>query len=320
VDEQDWRSAVTLQGETSLQESEAQQTQYLTERYLEHSSLEELVQRLKDIRRNMLMFSSAGIPSYDFSSNLRGLIERAAHVEHELELRQAKSSAIALASPEIFSPEYPRVKKAIRAWGDYSFPLSPYFVKYGKLAHLKELYDEGQILIHPASYYSDPSLTPAIRDEELEAVIALPVGTRLKMQVDNGEYREIPIAGRIFNRKRSETDFYIYCTAAKYDHRLFDDFESDACLLVHEPKDFVRRIVEACKENYSDWLFAEKMVCYYDPLRPNRIEDIPLSKHFRFWYQHEYRIVLKPKAPIKRLQPIKLSLGKVSNLCELIVL
>ena len=154
----------------------------------------------------------------------------------------------------------------------------------------------------------------------MEAVVGLPVGTRLERQNDNGEYQEIPIAGRIFATKKSETDFYIYCTAAKYDHRLFDDFNSDACLLVHEPNGFGMMIVEACKQGYSDWLFAEKMVCYYDPLRLDRIDDIPLSKHFRFWYQHEYRIVLKPKGPIKRLEQINLSLGKVSDLCELIVL
>ena len=311
---------MTFQHETSLQASESQRTHYLTERYLEHSPLEELDQRLKDIRRNMLTFSSAGIPSYDFSSSVSWLIERAAHVELELELRQAKSTAIALASPEIFSPEYPKVKKAIRAWGDRSLPTSPYFVKYGSPAELKELYGEGQIWIRPASGYSDPSLSLAIRDEELEVVAGLPLGTRLKRQSDNGEYQEIPIAGRIFATKKSETDFYIYCTAAKYDHRLFDDFKSDACLLVHDPKGFAMKIVEACKQSYSDWLFAEKMVCYYDPLRLNRIDDIPLSKHFRFWYQREYRIVLKPKDPIKRLEPIKLSLGKVSDLCELMVL
>ena len=311
---------MTFQQETPLQASESQRTHYLSERYLVHSSVEELVQRLKDIRCNMLTFSGAGIPSYDFSSSVSWLIERAAHVEFELELRQAQSTAIALASPEIFSPEYPKVKKAIRAWGDRSLPTSPYFVKYGNPAELKELYDEGQIWIRPASGYSDPSLNPAIRDEELEAVVGLPVGTRLKRQSDNGEYQEIPIVGRIFATKKSETDFYIYCTAAKYDHRLFDDFKSDACLLVHEPKGFAMKIVEACKQGYSDWLFAEKMVCYYDPLCFNRIEDISFSKHFRFWYQREYRIVLKPKFPIKRLEPIKLSLGRVSDLCELIVL
>lgn len=225
-----------------------------------------------------------------------------------------------MAFPEVFSPEYPKVKKAIRAWRGRSLPTSPYFVKYGKLADLKKLHDEGEIRLRPASDYSDPSLNLAIRDEELETVVGLPVGTRLKMQCDNGEYQEIPIVGRIFSRKKSETDFYIYCTAAKYDHRLFDDFNSDACLLVYEPKGYVRKIVEACKQGYSDWLFAEKMVCYYDPLGLNRIEQISLSKHFRFWCQREYRIVLKPKDPIKRLEPIKLSLGKVSDLCELIVL
>lgn len=292
----------------------------MAERYLEHSSPEELVKRLKDIRRNMLTFSKAGILSYDFSSSVSWLIERAAHIEVELELRQAKSSAIALASSDIFLPEYPKVKEAIRAWGGRSLPTSPYFVKYGKLAELKELHDEGQILIRPASGYSDPSLNLAIRDEELQATVGLPVGTRLKMQDDNGEYQAIPLVGRIFATKKSETDFYIYCTAAKYDHRLFDDFNSDACLLVHQPNGFVRKIVEACKQGYSDWLFAEKKVCYYDPLRLNRIEGIPFSKHFQFWYQREYRIVLKPKYPIQRLEPIKLSLGKVSDLCELIIL
>jgi hypothetical protein len=311
---------VTFQQENPLQASESQRTQYLSERYLEHSSLEELDQRLKDIRRNMLTFSGAGIPSYDVSSSVRGLAERATHVELELELRLVTSTAIALASPGIFSPEYPKVKKAIRAWGDRSLPTSPYFVKYGKRADLKKLRDEGEIRLRPASDYSNPSLNLAIRDEELETVVGLPVGTRLKMQCDNGEYQELPIAGRIFSRKKSETDFYIYCTAAKYDHRLFDDFDSDACLLVREPKGFVRKIVEACKQSHSDWLFAEKMVCYYDPLRLNRVDDISLSKHFRFWCQREYRIVLKPKDLVKKLEPIKLSLGKVSDLCELIVL
>ena len=115
---------------TFQQLPECQQTQYLVERYLEHSSLEELVQRLKDIRRNMLTFSSAGIPLYDFSPSVSWLIERAAHVELELELRQATSTAVAFASPKIFSPEYPKVKKAIRAWEGCSLPTSPYFVKW----------------------------------------------------------------------------------------------------------------------------------------------------------------------------------------------
>ena len=71
----------------------------------------------------MLTFSSTGIPSYDFSSRVSGLIERAAHVELELKLRQATSTVIVLASPEVFSPEYPKIKKAIRAWGAVRFPL-----------------------------------------------------------------------------------------------------------------------------------------------------------------------------------------------------
>ena len=181
---------MTFQQENPLQASESQRTQYLSERYLEHSSLEELDRRFKDILRNMLTFSSAGIPAYDFSSSVSWLIERAAHVEFELELRLATSTAIVLASPEIFSPEYPKVKEAIRTWGERSLPTSPYFVKYGKLADLKKLRDEGEIRLRPASDYSDPSLNLAIRDEELETVVGLPVGTRLKMQCDNGEYQE----------------------------------------------------------------------------------------------------------------------------------
>lgn len=216
--------------------------------------------------------------------------------------------------------KYPNVQRAIRAWGNRGVPDSHYFVKYGEQARLRKVFHEGLLYVQPVSRYNDPSLNPAVRDTELETLAYLPTGTQLQRQNDKGNYEDIPIFGRMSAKTRSPTDFYIFCSSAAYQHRLFDDFQADACLLVYRPKEFVMKIVDAFKESYSNWLFAEKMVSYYDPLRLNCSIDIPLSKHFRYWYQREYRLVVKPKEPMTHLEPIWLSLGKVSDLCELIAL
>ena len=72
--------------------------------------------------------------------------------------------------------------------------------------------------------------------------------------------------------------------------------------------------MQALKKRYPDWLFAEKMVSYYNPLRLNCSIDIPFVKHFWYWYQREYRVVVKPKEPMTHLEPIAAALPSISTL------
>lgn len=293
--------------------------QYSRQRYLEKCSLQDLISRLSDISYNLLSFSDAGFPVSDCAPRTLWLRERAIHVHHELELRRVPETGEGQ-FPESLQQQYPNIQRALHVWHDRTIPAHQYFVKYGKHPELLKVLEKGLITVRPASDYDDPSLNPAVRDKELEAVISFPPGTGLRRQNDQGQYEDLPITGRIQARTRSPTDFYVFCTSATYQHRLFDDFNADACLLVHEPKVFVRKMVDALNRHYPNWLFGEKMVSYYDPLWFHGFAEIPFAKHFRYWYQNEYRVVVKPQPPVLRLSPIALDLGKISDLCQLIVL
>src|SRR6266853_4020547 len=94
------------------------------------------------------------------------------------------------------------------------------------------------------------------------------------------------------------TDYYVYCFSDLFDFRLFDDFEGDACLVINNPKQFTDRLLCAGFQKFPDWLAQVDTVDYLDPLRtkPGTIRPF-FSKHFRYSYQTELRIVWLPQNP-----------------------
>ena len=148
----------------------------------------------------------------------------------------------------------------------------------------------------------------------------LPQGTKLKKKTSSGEYQEIKGIQNISVTNRYPTDFYVYCMTKIYQHRLFDDFDADACLLIYDIKIFLNKFLKCLKTSYSDWLLRSEEVRYYDPFFPIISSSIPFNKHYRFWYQGEFRIVFKPKNLVEKLEPIDLELGSLDNCSELILL
>ena len=60
---------------------------------------------------------------------------------------------------------------------------------------------------------------------------------------------------------------------------------------------------------------------YIDPIIPSTTNiDVPMSKHFRYEYQNEYRFVWKPVKPMANLPYVDLELGSLESFAELIVL
>ena len=198
--------------------------------------------------------------------------------------------------------------------------MGKYLVKFGNKKCLNKTKDIGKIRVKPASSYDDPSLNEAVRDSELLQTILLPQGTKLQKKVSSGEYEEIKGIQNISVTNSYPTDFYVYCMAKVYHHRLFDDFDADACLLIYDTEIFLDKFLNCLKTSYSDWLLASGEVRYYDPFFPTNSSSIPFSKHFRFWYQSEFRIVFKPKSPVKKLEEIDIEIGSLANCCELIFL
>jgi hypothetical protein len=88
------------------------------------------------------------------------------------------------------------------------------------------------------------------------------------------------------------TDYYIYCVANDWDPDLFSDFNSDACVVIHSPTEFARRL-SAAAAKLDDWYFHYNPVEYFDPYerRPHDRIDNVMSKDFRFAYQRETRFL-----------------------------
>ena len=102
---------------------------------------------------------------------------------------------------------------------------------------------------------------------------------------------------------------------------MFDDFHSDACLIIHDEAEFERRLLKAFPAVTPSWHGTRKTVDYIDPCNPDKPIDIYFAKHFRYAYQEEVRFVWSPPSlPIMMLPQFTINLGPLNDICELLLL
>jgi len=172
--------------------------------------------------------------------------------------------------------------------------------RFSKRRYLEPLLDTGALTIFPAAIYSDPSLRPAQRDDELARTLSSESGRR---------------------RMASRTNYYVWFATWSFDPRLFDDFHADACLVINDVHEFTDRLMPAVSEALPDpdWVGAGKPIRYYDPVRPDRRVFARFEKDFRYAYQREFRFVWEPtKVPRTALPPLQCSVGPLGDICTLI--
>lgn len=293
---------------------------YKRKRYLADLLDTGLEIRLENILSNLLDFSKDGKPFFDQTLKMKGLIERYIHVDEEMNQRGILKSSFAIKNTDQYLSKYRNIENAIKAWDNRKLSESPYLVKFGKKEHLYQMKNNGKIRINPASYYKDSSLNKAVQDDELSQTTMFPKGTKLKRQNLNGVYEEIKGIQNLSMTNKYSTDFYVYCMSSIYQHRLFDDFNADACLLIYNEKMFRDKLLKTSKEYFTEWQIKSGNVKYYDPFFPKPPLGISFNKHFRYWYQSEYRIAFKSKNPVDKLECIDLEIGSLNDCTELILL
>lgn len=220
--------------------------QYRSSRYLEHLSREELRQRMKDIVCNMINLNEQGeIVLLPMDGEGEYWVRLWTHVLEESRLRYGqfptgftngfmKDTLV----PKATWPGMPNAFKVIK---ERNLKQGTYLVKYGKCKYLRPLFEEGLLKIKPASSYDDSSLNPAIKDSELELNIysnPSKIKIRLLDKITKKPKKEIKPIGKVTHTFYSKTDYYVFCLSSVYDPRLFGDFESDACLIINQPKIF----------------------------------------------------------------------------------
>lgn len=127
---------------------------------------------------------------------------------------------------------------------------TPYLLKFGDPKWLEQALRNGSFRVSPASFYDSEALNHARRDRELSREL-LPHPSNPKVAAFMAQRGiETPpdkVPGTI--TITSPTDYYLFSLSGAYSSRLFGDFSSSACLIIHKPAEFISRFGTAvCKE------------------------------------------------------------------------
>jgi hypothetical protein len=278
---------------------------------MEHISEESLETRFQDILSNLTALNLKGqISLHERQSGGEYWMVLWAHILEEHGLRgrglPVARSIGRTRLPKATAPSLPkgallceRLLKELEG--------TAYLVKYGRAIYLKESFETGRWRIRAASTCDDPSLNSARRDVELERVIEI-MPQEVSLHVSDthtGTPRgNMSPLGNV-RLKITTPDYYLLCFSHKLHVQLFDDFDdADSCIVIRDPVRFAERFLEAGKDKLPGFSGGFSPVRYLDPLntKPEDVQ-VPLTKHFRYWYQQEARFIWCPDSANTFLEP-----------------
>jgi hypothetical protein len=286
--------------------------QYKVFRYLEKIPDGLLIERYKDILRNMRALISRErdvIPIQNFLSSWywfrKEYQTRLEFSLREVSLPIAPPLGIEFNNECMGAPVRPRHPNS----GNVLF-------RYDKRTHIENLASKGQIRIRPASDFRQMEDDKARQDEECSKKSFL-AGARTRITTNDG--RNIPFIGCV-ERTVSMPNYYVFCMSCDWDKELFTDFdEVDTCVVIKDAEQFARRIEIAAAPQLPGWYFHHNPVEYFDPYEMgiSKHIDAGMYKDFRFAYQREYRFLWSPPSDIVPDGFKYLNLGSLDDLAEI---
>jgi hypothetical protein len=213
-------------------------------------------------------------------------------------------------------------KKAASALSSRGLVSSQVFIKYGKPEYMTALHKEGRLRIQPASYYRKPTHNGAIRDDERSLQVSLALSRESILNVVKNP-QDVPTSlesQRFDVRFEHPNDFWLYCVSSSTESRLFVDFDATACVIIKDREEFSRRLSAAGVKTFPGTNFQEGRAVYAIRCAPKTARIyLPMSKHFRYAYQEEYRFVWESPGH-DPLSHADLELGSLSDISNLVLL
>lgn len=287
-----------------------------------------LRQRFRDIFRNFMTINTAGKSSpIHPSDRWHGYWRlRFNHVIDEFEHRFGPYPAgFEEEDGSIWWPD-PRSARQIagrQAGVGRTFEEGKQLFKYGKRAHIEAMLRHGAVRVSPASFFIEPSLTDAVRDNELEMErwMFKPSIDDLTPYIADEKERLMALKKGTAVATRRSSDFWMFCLSLHFHGWMFDDFDADACLVVHEPIVFRDLLLVGVGSAINAKAQTFSTVTYVDPL--TQFEDgvpVAFQKHARHSYQDEIRAAWQPAADKNPLQPIVVEIGSLESIAEIIAI
>ncbi len=310
-----------------MQRHEAWRHMYRRNRYCEHLTQTELNQRIRDIFVGLLRVTpeaKIGLPEMD-PAGARAM-ELWTHVLEEMVVRHGPY-------PNGFTREILHSEPFPDFAGDLARRTAGLLsakqvdgrnvlLKFGKPEHLAALLTKGAIRVAPAGYYAGGTHNGAVRDDELSLALSLNLRRDdiLRVVANPQDVPPEVVSQRLDVTYKVDSDYWLYCFTTTVQPRLFVDFAATACLVIKDRDRFIRRLAAVRDAHFPEASFHHGPVEYVDPLLPrNATIDVPMSKHFRYEYQHEFRFVWKPQAPRSNLDFLYLEIGSLEDIAELVL-
>jgi len=292
--------------------------EYQNHRYLEHTTPQELQQRFEDVFQNAYFCWRDG-RLYSKGDNTKWTCWLT-HILEEFTLRKAQGQ---LRRPKF--TQYRNAPKAAELWDGLDLKKDAYLLKFGESKFMRPLWEQGAFTVFPATKYNDAALNKAVRDDELTLMTQTHGATvdfieGLRYRIPPELRKPTPVIGPLKRRVRYRSNCYMACFGRRYEYRLFDDFGYDSCVVVRDRKRFIERTRVCMETALPGWDFRASPVSYRDPCHPTPTDDVLFSKHFRFTYQQEFRIVWEAPTRQSTLRPVSLDLGSLTDYCDLLVL
>lgn len=189
----------------------------------------------------------------------------------------------------------------------------PKLYRYSERKWLERSLELGEFRLRAATDYKQQETDAARHDDELVRVSTSPASAVTITIEDTGQ-RINPI-GDVAYRSEVGTNYLIICFSKRWDEYLFDDFPgTDACLVIHNVDDFCERLHSAAEIALPQWAGIDAAVVYGGKSNLGAV----FSKPLQFIVQNEWRFAWQPNTPVKELAPVLLTIGRISDIAEIV--
>jgi hypothetical protein len=310
----------------ALARSDWWRREYYAFPYLTGAKFEAIIERFCDIFFNTVDMNAEGqlTPHLDFK-NEDSFMAKFTHMLEEINARGGMpTDVIERARTPIVDYFSKGDPIGIRLFAKFERDDAPILVKYSKRQFMQEMYEFGKIRICPASFYSASSHNGAIRDLETQRPFAIPTFRERLAGESHFEFQghKIPLDAGNFEIPVEVQDYFLYSLSNHVYYRLPSDFDADAAIIVRDKNAFIQRLVSSFLAANPHYDVHYGDATYYDPcLDFTKIRIPEMSKHFRYSYQREFRIVFNKREPLRtKLVPQFLQIGSMRDYAELITL
>jgi hypothetical protein len=221
------------------------------------------------------------------------------------------------------NPGSPLAERASRLVSDAGTQPTSALFKYGQVKYLRQAATDGTLRVAPASMYRVDALELAIRDDELtRSLTPPPLGFRVLLKDRLTATPSTPfILSHLEVTNRMQSDYYLLCFSEALLARLFVDFSADSVLVIENKARFVDDLITTMRRHLPRWAAFAGPVSYVDPVLPSAMDvPLPLTKHFRYSYQQEFRLAWCFSEPPDPLQPLLVQLPCLPRYSRLLTL